>query len=93
MHIAFIITLSLLATALTKPARPESLPKIVWTYQENTDNNLVHSLCLHRMRSMLEDSRWVLEVLTPANIFIYLHQHEEYKLMLKNHRKYFTFIE
>jgi hypothetical protein len=42
---------------------------------------------------MLENSRWVLEVLTPTNIFTYLHRHEEYKLMLRNHKKHLSFAE
>lgn len=69
-----IIFFVVLAVVSSKPARPDSLPKTVWTYQVTTDN-FVHSLCLSRVKAILEESRWVLEILTPSNLFIYLHEH------------------
>lgn len=88
-----LLVLLLYSCGLGKPARPESLPKILWTYQEAEDPNFLHLLCLQRMRSVMEGSRWVLEVLTPKNLFVYLKQHEEYKSMLKGYRKHIEFRE
>lgn len=47
-----LILFVILAAVGGRPARPDSLPKTVWTYEVTTDN-FVHSLCLSRVKTIL----------------------------------------
>lgn len=81
----FLIIIFWVDINVCKPARPEALPKIIWTYLEPNENNLIHELSVAKMQNIFEKTRWILYIITPENIFMYIKDHESFKQMLRSY--------